>query len=59
LVILGVGYLWEAVVVLLMGVEDHQEGEMDLWEEVVDLQVEVDPYVEQDLQEVVEANFWL
>jgi hypothetical protein len=58
-----VGYLWEAVVVLFMGVEDHQEG--DLWEEVVDLHVEVDPQVEvdprvlKDLQKKMEANFQL
>jgi hypothetical protein len=32
-----VGYLKEVVVVFLMGVEDHQEGGMDLWEEVVNL----------------------
>jgi len=43
LVILGVGYLWKTVVALLVGVEDHQEGEVDLWEEVVDHQVEADP----------------
>ncbi len=57
------GYLQEVVVVLFMGVEDHYEGGMDLWEEVVDLQVkahlkvEVDPQVVEDLQEDVEANF--
>jgi hypothetical protein len=56
------GYLWEAVVVLLIGVEDHQEGGVDLWEEVVDLQaeadprVEVDPQVAKNLQEQVEAK---
>jgi hypothetical protein len=38
LVILGVGYLQEAIlVVLFMRVEDHKEGEADLQEEVVDL----------------------
>jgi hypothetical protein len=36
-IIMGVGYLQEAVVVLFMGVEDHQEGEANLWEEVMDL----------------------
>jgi hypothetical protein len=34
-----VGYLRKAVVVFLMGVEDHQEGETNLQEEVVDPQV--------------------
>jgi hypothetical protein len=29
------GYPWEAMVVLFMGVEDLQEGGADLWEEVV------------------------
>jgi len=42
LIILGVGYLWEAMVVF-MGMEDHQEREMDLWEEVVDLQAKANP----------------
>jgi hypothetical protein len=44
LVILGVGYLWEVVVVIfLMGVEDDYEGGINLWEEVVDLQVKANP----------------
>jgi hypothetical protein len=43
LVILEVGYLWEALVVLFMGMENHQEGGTDVQEEVVDLQVEADP----------------
>jgi hypothetical protein len=38
-----VGYLWKAVVVPFMGVDDHQKGGMDLWEEVLDLQAKVDP----------------
>jgi hypothetical protein len=41
------------VVILLMGVEDHQEGEIDLREEVVDLQAEADPQVVE-----VEVDFW-
>jgi hypothetical protein len=40
------------MVVLFMGVEDGQEGGIDLREEVVDQVVE-------DFQEEVEANFWL
>jgi len=40
---MGVGYLWKTVVALLVGVEDHQEGEMDLWEEMVDHQANADP----------------
>ncbi len=53
------------VVVFLMGVEDHEEGGTNLWEEVVDLQVkanprmQVDPQVAKDLQEEMEANFRL
>jgi hypothetical protein len=31
------GNLWEMVVVLLMGVEDHQEGGTNLQEEEMDL----------------------
>jgi hypothetical protein len=47
------------VVVFLMGVEDHQEGEVDLREEVVDLQAEADPQMEADPQVVeVEVDFW-
>jgi hypothetical protein len=37
------------VVVLFMGVEDHQEGEADFWKEVAN------PQVPKELQEVVEA----
>jgi hypothetical protein len=37
-----VGYLREAVVVLLTGVEDHLEGATNLWEEVVDVHKEVE-----------------
>jgi hypothetical protein len=40
-----VGYLRKVVVVLFMEVENHQEGEADLWEEVVDLQKEVEAHV--------------
>jgi hypothetical protein len=36
-IILRVAYLQEATVILFMGVEDHQEGGVNLQEEVVDL----------------------
>jgi hypothetical protein len=38
------------VVVLFMGVEDHQEGEANLSKEVVDLQVKADPMWEWTLK---------
>jgi hypothetical protein len=41
-IILGVKNLWEIVVALFMGVEDHQKGEVDLWEGMVDPQAEAD-----------------
>jgi hypothetical protein len=47
------------MVIFLMGMEDHQEGGMDIQEQVVNLWVEVDPQVAKDLEEEVEANFWL
>jgi hypothetical protein len=40
---MGVGYLQEVMLVLFMGVKDHQEVGTNLWEEVVDLQAEADP----------------
>jgi hypothetical protein len=53
------GDLWEMVVILLMGMEDHQEGGTNLQEEEVHLQVKVDPQVAEYFEEEVEANFWL
>jgi hypothetical protein len=40
---MGVGYLQEVMLVLFMGVKDHQEVGTNLWEEVVDLQAKADP----------------
>jgi hypothetical protein len=40
-IIMGVRRLWE-VVTTLVGVEDHQEREANLWEELVDPRVEVE-----------------
>jgi hypothetical protein len=59
------GNLWEMVIILLMEMEDHQEGGANLQEEEVDLQAKVDPQVEVDpqvakyFQEEVEADFRL
>jgi hypothetical protein len=42
-----------------MGMEDHQEGEVDLREDMANPQVEVESQVVKDMQEVVEADLWL